>query len=108
LDKGTGFKNARLQGVHLRLPGHGLNGPTLEIYSYTEMYEKQDLRANRKGFGHLAFEVDDLVFMVQKVCRYGGCLMGEITSKEVPGIGLLNFVYVADPEDNLIELQTWS
>ncbi len=28
----TGVKNASLEGVHLRLPGMGYEGPTLEIF----------------------------------------------------------------------------
>lgn len=35
LEAATGLSNAALKGTHLRLPGHGENGPTLEIYSYT-------------------------------------------------------------------------
>ena len=32
LSKGTGVENAQFSGVHLRLPGYGEEGPTLEIY----------------------------------------------------------------------------
>ena len=32
----------------------------------------------------------------------------EIVSAEVDGVGMLTFVYLADPEGNIIELQTWS
>ena len=31
LDKATGLTNAKLEGVHLFLPGHGDNPPTLPI-----------------------------------------------------------------------------
>ena len=34
LEKGTGVKNAKLEGAHLLLPGHGEHGPTLEIFQY--------------------------------------------------------------------------
>ena len=34
LAAGTGVPNAALRGVHLRLPGVGPDGPTLEIYQY--------------------------------------------------------------------------
>ena len=37
LEKGTGVPGARLTGVHLRLPGHGEDGPTLEMFQYSEM-----------------------------------------------------------------------
>ena len=36
LDQATGHKGAYLQGVRLRLPGHGDRGPTLEIFTYDE------------------------------------------------------------------------
>ncbi len=109
LDKGTGLNNARLKGIHLRLPGYGDDGPTLEIYQYTEMEGKpSEIAANRQGFGHIAFLVSDVDLMCEKVLANGGGTLGEITNKEVPGVGLLTFVYMCDPEDNIIELQNWS
>ena len=60
LAKGTGVPNANIKGVHLRLPGYGENGPTLEIFSYPHMEEKPSPAANRLGLGHLAFQVDDV------------------------------------------------
>ena len=33
--------------------------------------------------------------------------VGQLTERRVDGVGLLTFVYTADPEDNLIELQRW-
>ena len=34
LDAATGLHDAHLTGAHLRLPGHGDAGPTLEIFEY--------------------------------------------------------------------------
>src|SRR6185312_4186764 len=34
LEAGTGIAGARIDGVHLRLPGGGDAGPTLEIFEY--------------------------------------------------------------------------
>ena len=34
MEAGTGIAGAHLHGIHLRLPGHGDAGPTLEIFSY--------------------------------------------------------------------------
>ncbi len=107
LDDATGVKDAALEGVHLRLPGHGKNGPTLEIYSYKNMEEKPIALANRKGYGHLAFEVDDVTSCLEKVIDAGGREIGKVTKKEVPGAGIITVVYAADPEDNIIELQSW-
>jgi catechol 2,3-dioxygenase-like lactoylglutathione lyase family enzyme len=71
------------------------------------MADKPPSLANRKGYGHLAFEVDDVAEMLAKVLAHGGSAIGCITEKEVPMVGTITVVYVADPEDNIIELQSW-
>ena len=109
LDQGTAVKGAHLMGLHLRLPGHGDNGPTLEIYSYTEMLNKPaPPAANRKGLGHLAFEVDDVGAILGTLLEAGGDALGEVVVKQVPGVGELTFTYATDPEGNIIELQSWA
>lgn len=60
LDRATGLFKAELEGVHLLLPGHGDNGPTLEIFSYKDTHETGPIMANYIGFTHIAFEVDDV------------------------------------------------
>lgn len=107
LSKGTGVSNARFAGAHLRLPGHGDGGPTLEIYQYSANEARSPTAANREGIMHLAFEVDNVLAATEKVLRHGGTKVGDITSAEVAGVGLVTFIYVADPEGNIIELQSW-
>ena len=107
LDKGTGVTNAHFTGVHLLLPGHGENGPTLEIFQYSQNKPKPDTAANREGIMHLAFQIDDINQATSEVLKHGGRKIGEITSREVAGVGLLTFIYLADPEGNIIELQSW-
>ena len=107
LAKGTGVYDAQLDGVHLRLPGYGENGPTLEIYKYTENKRKLLPVANREGFAHIAFEVDDIATATTEVLEHGGKKVGEVTTHEVEGVGKLSFVYLADLEGNIIELQVW-
>ena len=107
LAQGTGVPDAALEGVHLRLPGYGENGPTLEIYQYQQTLQHDHLQPNHMGFGHIAFEVDDLQNVVNTLLTHGGSLCGRITSKQVAGVGLLSFVYARDPDGNIIELQTW-
>ena len=104
---GTGVSNAHFTGAQLRLPGHGEVGPTLEIYQYTENKPRPPVAANREGIMHLAFEVDDIDQVVADVLNHGGTKVGDITSSEVNGVGTLAFIYLADPEGNIIELQTW-
>lgn len=107
LEKGTGLKNAKLEGVHLLLPGYGDNGPTLEIYQYENIEEQEITPPNKRGFGHIAFEVKSVEVVSQTIVDHGGTIFGEITKREVKGVGEITFVYARDPEGNLIELQSW-
>ena len=107
LEKGTGVVGAELSGVQLRLPGHGDTGPTLEIFQYSENEEKLPPAANREGICHLAFEVDNVAEAMEEVLANGGHKVGEVTSFDVEGIGTISFVYIADPEGNIIELQAF-
>jgi len=108
LATGTGVAGASLEGEHLRLPGHGEGGPTLEIYTWREALEKPAAAPNRLGLGHLAFQVADVALAVERVIAAGGRAIGSVVSLKVPGKGTITFVYAADPEDNIIELQSWT
>jgi predicted enzyme related to lactoylglutathione lyase len=107
LERGTGVPGARLEGVHLRLPGYGEEGPTLEIYSYADFVDCPPPVANRLGFGHIAFEVEDVGATLDRVRGHGGSAVGEMVTADVAGRGRITFVYAADPEANLLELQRW-
>jgi predicted enzyme related to lactoylglutathione lyase len=107
LGRGTGVNGARLSGVHLALPGYQGQGPTLEIYQYSQSEDKSSPLANREGFGHIAFEVEDVSSALDIVKKHGGDAIGEVVSKEIVGVGVLTFVYATDPEGNIIELQSW-
>lgn len=104
---GTGVAKAHFTGAHLRLPGYGEEGPTLEIYQYSQNAPRPPVVANRQGITHLAFEVEDVAEALDLVLKHEGKMIGEIASAEVKGVGLLTFVYCADPEGNIIELQAW-
>ena len=108
LDRATGLASASLKGVHLVLPGHGEKGPTLEIFTYETMVTGAPIMANHTGLTHLAFEVEDVGQTLKKALEKGGTALGEVTRKEVEGVGLLTFVYFRDPEGNIIEIQSWS
>jgi glyoxylase I family protein len=108
LTQGTGVKDAEFSGVHLLLPGFGKGGPTLEIYQYGKNESKPSPVANREGFAHIAFEVADVAGQLERVIKHGGTSVGKVVSREVIDVGKLTFVYAADPEGNIIELQNWS
>lgn len=108
LDQATSVDSAHIRGVHLRLPGHGEDGPTLEIFQYDDMPAHPPVRPNTPGFAHIAFAVDDVAATAQAVFAQGGAPVGALTQREVPGAGWLTFQYVADPEGNIIEIQRWA
>ena len=110
LDRATGIRGSHIRGIHLRLPGSdggsSQNGPTLEIFQYDTMPEKKQRRADTPGFSHIAFAVDDVQAAAQAIFKAGGSAVGELTQLRMPGVGVLTFQYVADPEGNMIEIQS--
>jgi predicted enzyme related to lactoylglutathione lyase len=105
--RGTGIPSAHLRGMHLRLPGHGDQGPTLEIYAYDPALPSGGEPVNRPGFRHLAFAVDDVQAARAEVLANGGRTVGEVVTVGVPGAGSVTWCYVTDPEGNILELQSW-
>jgi catechol 2,3-dioxygenase-like lactoylglutathione lyase family enzyme len=108
LDAGTGLSGARLTGMHLRLPGFGEGGPTLEIFHYAELAQRPATAVNRPGYGHIAFGVDDVSAARAAVLAAGGSAVGEVVTLETATGGRVTWCYVADPEGNVIELQAWA
>lgn len=111
LDKLTGLPNAHIFGEHLCLPGYSADHPTLEIFSYdssdrTDSGEKH--RINTRGLAHLAFEVDDVEALLEKVLAAGGGQLGELVHAAYEDGRRAVFVYATDPEGNILELQSWS
>ena len=108
LDNATGLTRASLNGIHLILPGYGDNGPTLEIFSYDTMVDNGTGQANTIGFSHIAFLVEDVTQTYQTALDHGAVKLGQITKKQVDGVGHLTLVYLRDPEGNIVEIQSWS
>ncbi len=107
LDRATGLDGARITGVYLRLPGYGDEGPTLEIFQYGSVPVRPPVHPNSPGFTHIAFAVDDVEAVARAVFEHGGSAVGELTTREVLGVGSITFQYAADPEGNIVELQDW-
>jgi len=107
LEAGTAIPGAALSGVHLRLPGHGDDGPTLEVFTYSEVAESLPPRVNRAGYGHLAFQVDSVADARGKVVAAGGTCVGEIVTLTTATGSKVTWCYVTDPEGNILELQSW-
>ena len=105
MERGSGVAGARIDGVHLRLPGLGAEGPTLEVFQYSRSVDAPAPVPNRVGFGHIAFEVDDVAAMRDAVVAAGGATVGTVESMLIPGAGRITWTYTRDPEGNIIELQ---
>lgn len=104
----TGIKGAKVKGIHLRLPGYGENGPTIEIFQYNPQGTPRQVATNNPGYAHIAFSVDDLSSVREKVIAAGGKAVGEtVTLTIAPGANV-TVCYLTDPEGNIIELQSWS
>jgi catechol 2,3-dioxygenase-like lactoylglutathione lyase family enzyme len=109
VERGTAVPNAAFAGVHLRLPGHGPRGPTLEIYAYEQNVEPAAKpAANRIGWGHIAFQVDDVTDTRERVLSAGGSSIGEVVTTQTADGRHVTWCYMADPDGNLVELQRWS
>jgi predicted enzyme related to lactoylglutathione lyase len=107
LERGTGVAGSELHGVHLRLPGYGEAGPTLEIYTYSILLDGEQPAVNRPGLGHLAFEVADVAAARSEVLASGGKIVGEVVQLTTALGSKVTWCYVTDPEGNIIELQCW-
>jgi predicted enzyme related to lactoylglutathione lyase len=102
----TGIPGVHIIGEHLSLPGYEGTLPTLEIFSYNISGEEAPKILNRPGFAHIAFHVENVPAMLQKVLDAGGAQVGRLVKTQVNGRVAL-FVYAADIEGNIIELQHW-
>ena len=107
VDKMTGIKDAHIIGEHLCMPGYTEDHPTLEIFSYADVINNER-RINKCGFAHIAFEVDDVEATLKLLLENGGSQVGEVVRAEYEGGRKAVFVYAADCEGNIVEIQSWS
>ena len=103
----TALPGGAFRGRHLRLPGHGERGPTLEIFQSNQNDPTLPSRLVRPGFAHIAFEVPDVAAKRVEVIAWGGRDVGQLVTLDIPGAGKLTLIYMTDPEGNIIELQRW-
>lgn len=106
VDNGTGISGAHITGAHLRLPGYGNDGPTLELFSYDSLSDEGVKRINRPGWSHIAFRVNDVPDAVREATSHGAALIGEVVTTAVDKDKSVTWCYMTDPEGNIFELQT--
>lgn len=107
LEAGSGVAGAEVDGIHLRLPGAGDTGPTLEIFSYSIEEDGPAPAVNQPGFGHIAFAVPSVSDARKEVLSNGGEAVGEIVTLKTATGARVTWCYVRDPEGNVLELQSW-
>ena len=107
IDHLTKIKDVEVKGIHLQLPGFSENAPTIEIFEYNKKErDTESMQINDFGYSHIAFHVDDVEELLEKVIVCGGKKYGELIKTET-SIGKLTAIYVTDPEGNIIEIQNW-
>jgi len=105
VDKITKISNVKIKGIHLKLPGYQ-DGPTLEIFEYNNLSKQNNKPLiNDPGYSHIAFHVNDVEAILQKLISNGGESYGELIEKNIEGIGILKVIYAKDLEGNIIEIQ---
>jgi catechol 2,3-dioxygenase-like lactoylglutathione lyase family enzyme len=107
LDAATGLADAHLTGVHLRLPGLGDDGPTLEIYAYDQLDPVRPAQVDRPGWGHVAFQVPDVDAARTAFVGAGGGLLGDVVRMTTKDGRHVTWCYATDPAGNIVELQAW-
>jgi predicted enzyme related to lactoylglutathione lyase len=107
IEKLTNISGVQIRGIHLRLPGYK-DGPTLEIFQYNSFSPSvNDPLINDQGFGHIAFHTNNVEMLLNKLIASGGEKYGEMTEKNIQGVGTIKVIYAKDPEGNINEIQNW-
>jgi catechol 2,3-dioxygenase-like lactoylglutathione lyase family enzyme len=107
-ERGVGLSDARANGAHLRLPGGGDDGPTLEIFQYSDPAPDIVRQVHRPGYAHIAFAVTSVNDARAQVLAAAGTAVGEVVTTTIATGKRINWCYVTDPEGNIIELQSAS
>ncbi len=100
VDRILGLPAVRVEGVMIRTPD-GIDA--LELVKFHEPTGEPDAQPappNRRGIRHLAFAVDDLNAVVDRLRAVGWGTVGEIVDYQ----GLYLLCYVRGPEGLIIEL----
>ncbi|MHC4243741.1 MAG: VOC family protein [Planctomycetota bacterium] len=93
VERCTSVPGAEIRGIHLKLPGYGEDGPTLEIFQYNNAQSRPETAINRPGLAHLAFEVEDVEAARDELTAAGGACVGEMVTVDIPDAGIIRKHY---------------
>lgn len=102
VSRAVGVPEATVKLSILRPPGQGDHGPVIELYSVDG--PRPDGWEYRPGSGQIAFEVEDLEAGIGRVIAAGGSQLGEVVEWTGPSGAVAKFVYLNDPEGNIVDL----
>ncbi len=102
VSRGNGLSNSEIRTIWLKFPE--LERPFLEIHEHTVTHSRDQPRVNEPGFGHLAFQMEDIRETLSNIIQAGGAQIGEITDFGTPQMPYL-IAYARDPEGNVLELE---
>jgi glyoxylase I family protein len=101
--EGVGVKDAKARGAHLTLTNDDFE---LELIEFEENVSEQVAAcSNKTGYRYMAFIVDDIehVFKTLKQYKIESISNEPICLKKPLQVAGFQFVYVKDPEGNIIE-----
>ncbi|MGV2052192.1 VOC family protein [Agrobacterium sp. 22-209-1] len=102
VSRGNGLSDSEILTIWLKFPG--LEWPFLEIHEHRVTLHRDLPRVNEPGFGHLAFQMEDINNALSHIIEAGGAQIGQITDFGTPGMPYL-IAYARDPEGNVLELE---
>ncbi|NSX87678.1 VOC family protein [Agrobacterium tumefaciens] len=102
VSRGNGLSNSEIRTIWLKFPQ--LERPFLEIHEHRLIHHRSEPKVNEPGFGHLAFQMEDIGNVLSKIIEAGGAQIGQITDFGTPENPYL-IAYARDPEGNILELE---
>ena len=102
VSRGNGLSNSEIRSIWLKFPE--LEQPFLELHEHIVTHHRDQPRVNEPGFGHLAFQIEDVSSTLSNIVNAGGAQIGQITDFGTPEMPYL-IAYARDPEGNVLELE---
>lgn len=100
--RGNGLPDVDIYSIWLSLPGS--DSPFLELLQYDTWLDRAPPAVNEAGYGHIAFEVEDIDAAYAGIIGGGGRALGEITNFGTAAAPC-RIVYMCDPEGNILEIE---
>jgi len=100
IDTVVGLQNTKLEWVKLKAP----DGYLLELLQYHSHLEQKEIvkqKSNQLGCSHLAFSVDDIDVVCEKIDKLGGSMVNLPVLTDNKKVKV---VYCHDNEGNLMEI----